>query len=154
MLVLRDGRVIQKGPPRHILDEPANLEVARLLGAYNLLEVEIKTLDPGRDISRLRAGECELTGPYFPGHLKGDRVTLCVRPEQLKVIARGKMLEPNQIPADLKRTVERPHGMRLEFTSPAFAATIRVNLSRAEYEKQRENREWLIQFPNNALRVV
>lgn len=154
MIVVRDGRIIQKGPPRHILDEPANLEVARLLGAFNLLEAEIRTLDPGRDVSRLQAGEFELQGPYFPGHLKGDKVTLCVRPEQLKVAARGPKSEPNQIPADLKRVVERPHGLRLEFTSPAFAVPIRVNVSRAEYERQRENREWAIQFPPDALRVV
>ena len=155
MLVLRDGRVIQKGPPRHILDEPANIEVARLLGAFNLLEAEIKTLDPGRDVSRLQVGSFELTGPYFPGHLKGDRVTLCVRPEQLKVGARGAKAEPNQVPAELKRVVERPHGLRLEMSSPAFEGTaIRVNVSRGEYERQRENREWVIEFPMAALRVV
>jgi len=154
MIVLRDGRVIQKGPPRHILDEPANLEIARLLGAFNLLEAEIRTLDPGRDISRLQAGEFELQGPYFPGHLKGDRVTLCVRPEQLKVAGRNGKPEANQIPAELKRVVERPHGLRLEFTSPAFPVAIRVNVSRPEYERQRENREWVIEFPADALRVV
>ena len=99
-----------------MLDEPANLEVARLLGAFNLLEGEIRTLDPGRNTSRLQVGEFELEGPYFPGHLKGDRVTLCVRPEQLKVSARNGKPGPNQIPADLVRAVERPHGMRLEFS--------------------------------------
>ncbi|MEQ1946321.1 MAG: hypothetical protein ABL995_03985, partial [Bryobacteraceae bacterium] len=133
----------------------ANIEVARLLGAFNLLEAEIRTLDPGRDISRLQAGEFELQGPYFPGHLKGDRVTLCVRPEQLKVAARMGKPEVNQIPAELHRVVERPHGLRLELTSPAFlGTTIRVNVSRSEYERQRENKEWLVEFPSGALRVV
>jgi molybdate transport system ATP-binding protein len=37
MLILREGRLVQNGPPRKILDQPANLEVARLLGAFNLL---------------------------------------------------------------------------------------------------------------------
>ena len=116
VLIVNQGRVVQKGTPRFVLDEPANLEVARLLGAFNLLEAEIVTLDPGRNSSRLRLGEFELTGPYFKGHLKGDRVNLCVRPEQLTVAARDGKPAANQIPAELVRVVERPHGLRLEFT--------------------------------------
>jgi ABC-type sulfate/molybdate transport systems ATPase subunit len=149
MLVLHGGRIIQRGTPRYVLDEPANIEVARLLGAFNLLEGEIRMLDPGRNVSRVRVGEFELEGPYFPGHLKGDRVTLCVRPEQLKVSARNGKPGPNQIPAELLRTVERPHGLRLE-----FSGGIRVSVSRGDYERQRENREWVIEFPSEALRVV
>src|ERR1700730_1325490 len=114
MLVMRDGKIVQSGTPREILDKPANLEVARLLGAFNLLGGEIRTLDPGRNTSRIQVGEFEIEGPYFPGHLKGDRVTLCVRPEQLTATARNGKPGPNQIPAVLLRTVERPHGLRLE----------------------------------------
>jgi len=154
MLILHGGRIVQKGTPRSVLDEPANLEVARLLGAFNLLESEIRTLDPGRNTSRLQVGEFELEGPYFPGHLKGDRVTLCVRPEQLKVFPRNGKPGLNQIPADLLRAVERPHGMRLEFSGGGIPSPVRVTVSRTEYQNQRENREWLIQFPSDALRVL
>ena len=154
MLILHAGRIIQKGTPRAVLDEPANLEVARLLGAFNLMESEIRTLDPGRNTSRLQVGEFELEGPYFPGHLKGDRVTLCVRPEQLKVSARNGKAGPNQIPAELLRAVERPHGMRLEFSGRGISGPVRVTVSRAEYETQRHNREWMVQFPSEALRVL
>jgi len=154
MLIVHQGRVVQKGTPRLILDEPANLEVARLLGAFNLIEAEILTLDPGRDISRLRVGEFELNGPYFKGHLKGDRVTLCVRPEQLSAAARDGKPGPNQIPAELSRVVERPHGLRMEFTSPALASGVRVNISRGEYERLKETRTWVVEFPSESLRVV
>ena len=37
MFVLREGRIVQSGPPRKVLDQPANIEVARLLGAFNIL---------------------------------------------------------------------------------------------------------------------
>ena len=66
MVVLRDGRAVQSGPPRKIFEQPANVEVARLLGLYNLLPVEIRSLDPGRNSSRLRYQDFELAGPYFP----------------------------------------------------------------------------------------
>jgi ABC-type sulfate/molybdate transport systems ATPase subunit len=154
MLILHAGRIVQKGTPRGVLEEPANLEVARLLGAFNLIESEIRTLDPGRNTSRLRVGEFELEGPYFPGHLKGDHVTLCVRPEQLKAIARNGKPGPNQIPAALLRAVERPQGMRLEFSGGGIPDPVHVTVSCAEFQSQRENRDWMIQFPSDALRVL
>jgi len=154
MLILHSGRIIQRGTPREILDEPANLEVARLLGAFNLVEAEIRTLDPGRNTSRVLLGEFELEGPYFRGHLKGDRVTLCVRPEQIKAFARDGKLGPNQIPVELKRVVERPHGLRLEFSSNALSSVVRATISRADYDLHRETHDWVIQFPPDALRVV
>ena len=149
MIVLREGRVVQNGPPRQILDRPANLEVARLLGAFNLLPGEIRALDPGRNTSRLRIGDLELDGPYFPGRLKGDRVTICVRPEQLTATARNGRPGPHQIPADLERAIEKPQWVRLE-----FSGGIAVDLPRPEYERQRENREWMIEFPPAALRAL
>jgi ABC-type sulfate/molybdate transport systems ATPase subunit len=149
MLIVREGRVVQSGPPRKVLDHPANLEVARLLGAFNLLDAEIRLLDPGRNLSRVQVGEHELEGPYFPGHLKGDHVTVCVRPEQLKAFARLGRPGPNQIPAQLFSVVERPHGVRLE-----FSGNIRVTIPRPEYERQKDTRDWLIEFPADALRVV
>ena len=88
MLILREGKIVQSGTPRKILDQPANAEVARLLGAFNLIPCEIRALDPGRNTSKVQMGEFELDGPYFPGRFKGDRVTLCVRPEQVVASAR------------------------------------------------------------------
>jgi len=60
----------------------------------------------------------------------------------------------NQIPAALLRAVERPHGLRLEFSGGGIPGPVRVTVSRAEYENQRENRDWVIQFPADALRVL
>ena len=149
MLILREGKIVQSGTPRKILDQPANPEVARLLGAFNLLAGEIRALDPGRNTSRVQVGEFELEGPYFPGRLKGDHVTVCVRPEQLTVSARNGRPGPNQIPAELKRAVEKPQWIRLE-----FAGGINVDLPRPEYERQRDNKDWVIQFPAESLRVL
>jgi molybdate transport system ATP-binding protein len=155
MLVLHEGKIAQRGAPRKILDQPASLAVARLLGAFNLLAGEIRALDPGRNSSRVQVGEFELEGPYFPGRLKGDRVTVCVRPEQLTVAERNGRPGPNQVPARLQRTAERPQWMRLEFSATAGAdAPLIVDLPQQEYERQRENKEWLVEFPRETLRVL
>ena len=149
MLVLYEGRLVQSGPPRKILDQPANLEVARLLGAFNLLPGEIRALDPSRNTSKIRVGEFDLDGPYFPGKLLGDRVTLCVRPAQLSTTARNGRPGPNQIPTELKRALETPHGMRLEFDNGVL-----VDLARADYDRLRDTKEWVIQFPSTSLRIL
>jgi molybdate transport system ATP-binding protein len=150
MLVLREGRIVQSGAPRKVLDQPASVEVARLLGIPNLFQVEITALDPGRNTSRVRLDQCELTGPYFPGRLKGDRVWLYVRAEELRAReADGAHPPANRVPARLLRVSERAQGVRLE-----FAGEIVVDVSRDEYQRQKDNRQWLVEFPPSALRVL
>ncbi len=149
MLILRDGRLVQSGTPRQILEGPATVEVARLLGLYNLLSAQIVSLDPGRNRSSLRVEGFELTGPYFPGRLRGDRVWLYVLPGQLAAVAREGKPGPSQVPARLVAITERPHGVRLEFDGG-----IAVEMPRDEWEKKKHNKEWLVEFPPHALRVI
>ena len=149
MLILREGRLVQTGAPRAIADRPANIDVARLLGIFNLLPTDILELNPQLNLSRLRTGEFELAGPYFPGRFRGDRVWLCVRPDQLTATARNGSPGANQVPAQLVRVVEMPQSVRLE-----FAGDLRVEMPRAEYEKQAQNKEWVVGFPQKTLRVL
>jgi len=149
MLVFREGRIVQTGAPRKVFDQPVNVDVARLLGLYNLLPAEIRALDPGRNVSRIRYRDFELTGPYFPGRLIGDQVWLCIRPDLLSVTTRDGHSIGNQLPATLVRVVEKPDRLRLE-----FAGDIAVDVSRAEFEKHRGVKEWLIEFPRSTLRIL
>ncbi len=147
MLVLRDGRLVQSGPPRAVTDKPASVDVARLLGLYNLLPAEIRALDPGRNTSRISLFGAELGGPYFKGHLIGDRVTLCIRPDELRAASRDGSLRPNQVPMELLRAVAKPGGVRLEF-SPDLA----VEIPRNDYDPS--IREWVVEFPAQSMRVI
>ncbi len=149
MLVISQGRAVQSGSPRAILDRPAGVEVARLLGITNLFEAEIAALDPGRNTSRLRFGDRELSGSYLPGRLRGDRVWLFFRPEELRAFPANSKPAPNQIAARLLRVTERPHGVRLEFTGD-----LAVDMPRTEYSPPKDNRDWLVEFPPPALRVL
>ena len=150
MLVLREGRIVQSGAPRPDSGSARQRSTSRGCWEPSIFSPrEIRTLDPGRNTSRVQFGEFEMDGPYFPGRLKGDRVTICVRPEQLTALPRNGRPGPNQIPAVLSRVIEKPQGVRLE-----FAAGIAVDISRADYERQRQNREWLIEFPAASLRAL
>lgn len=145
MIIVRDGRVVQSGTPQQIANRPANVEVARLLGLYNLLAVEILALDPGRNTSRVRYGEFELTGPYYPGKLIGDRVWLYVRPENLRALPRDGRLGSNQIAAELLRVVEKSNSTRLEFSGDLAVETRVVN---------KDVRVWAIEFPPQELQAL
>jgi molybdate transport system ATP-binding protein len=149
MLVLREGRLVQSGPPREVIEEPANVEVARLLGLYNLLAVEIRALDPGRNSSKLRYQDFDLQGQYIPGHLIGDRLWVCVRPDQLLALPRDGRPSANQVPAALNYVVDRSNGVRLE-----FANDLAVEMPRVLYEKYERSKEWVVEFPADALRVL
>jgi len=149
MIVMRDGRAVQSGTPRKILEQPANIDVARLLGIFNLLPVEIRSLDPGRNISKLRYDQFDLTGPYFPGRLIGDQVWLCIRPDNLSAVPSNGRPGMNQVPAALLRTVQKPDRVRLEFSNG-----IAVELEPELVEKYGSVKEWAIEFPQAGLRIL
>ena len=149
MLVLDDGKVVQQGTPREILDWPANIDVARLLGEFNLIEAEIVAQDPSTESCVLRFGSYKLSGPHFPGRSRGDRVCLYVRPDQLLVRPRSKRPKPNQISPVLGSVSERPGVTRLHFDSGII-----VDLPRAEFERNRDNRDWAVEFPPESLRIL
>ena len=150
MHLLHNGRILQSGAPRAVLDQPVTVEAARLLGVRNLFQAEIVALDPGRNTSRLRLEEFELTGCYFPGHLRGDRVWVCVEPGRLRATPQnGAKPQANQAAARLERASEMPRVVRLEFVGGIVA-----EVPRHEFERQKDNKEWLVEFPPDALRVL
>jgi ABC-type sulfate/molybdate transport systems ATPase subunit len=149
MLVIHAGRLVQSGSPRQVFDQPAHVDVARLLGCFNLLPVSIETLDPAKKTSRLKLGEAVLTGPYFPGRLRGDQVMLCVRHEELRAAPAAGKPGPNQVAASVVRVTERRESVRLH-----FAGGMVVELPRAEYEERKHVRDWVVEFPRENLRVL
>jgi len=150
LLLLHRGRILQCGAPRKVQDQPAGVEAARLLGIPNLFPAEILALDPGRDTSRLRLENFELTGPYFPGRLRGDRVWLCVEAAALRVAPHDGSRPPvNHVPARLERATDLARTVRLE-----FAGAIVAEVPRQEFARQKDNKEWLVEFPPEALRVI
>ena len=147
MLVVREGRLVQTGSPRDVASRPANLEVARLLGLYNLLPAEIRALDPGRNTSRLAVQGIDIAGTYIPGHLIGDRITLCIRPDSLRAFPRDGSLRPNQIPFSIVRAVDKPAGVRLEFNSG-----LAVDMPRGTFDPA--VKEWVVEFPPASIQVL
>lgn len=149
LLLLEAGRLLQAGPTRQVLDRPASADAARLLGLHILVPAEILGLDPGRQTSRVRCLDTELTGPYYPGHLLGDRVTLCLLPAALKALPRSGAPAANQLPATLTQIAERTQTVVLH-----FAEGLTVEMPRSAFEPLRATREWLVELPPASLNIL
>ncbi len=76
--VLRDGRIVQQGPPADLYERPADERLARFLGAVNVLEADFDG-----DTARTALGSLPLRTPQAD-HGSG---LVMVRPEQLEVLA-------------------------------------------------------------------
>jgi ABC-type sulfate/molybdate transport systems ATPase subunit len=148
LLVLDAGRILRRGVPREVFEDPQSVAAARLLGIPNLFECTIAGLDPGRNSSRLESAALQLTGPYLPGHFRGDRVWIAIRPERVRVRAAGAPTG-NALPVKLVRASHRAESVRLEFAGGIFA-----DLSPEEYARQKDNKDWQAELPAEALRVL
>lgn len=149
MMVIHDGRLVQTGRPRDVFSAPVSLEVAKLLGIFTVVPVEITALDPSRNTSKVRYGDYDLHGPYFPGHLKGDRVWMCVPQADLRAHPLNGRLAANQVVTKVLRTTERPRGLLVEFDGE-----LQVEMAREDFERQRHAEEWVVEFPAANLRVL
>ena len=149
MHVFREGRIVQSGTPQGVMDAPGSVEIARQMGIYNLLAAEILALDPGRNTSRLQVGEWEIPGVYYPGHLKGSHVTLCVVPGQVRVKPREGRAPAGTMGLELLHVVAGPDRARL-----LFAGDFRAEIARADWEQMARAEEFAVEIPPAALRLI
>jgi len=149
ILVYDAGRIIHSGSPSELLRNPGTAAVARLLGGFSIHEAEVIALDPARQTSRLRFLNDEISGPHLRGVFKGDRVTLCTRPEELIVhTAPGD----NRIRGVLRRFVERPQFIRAEFDN-GLSVDIPREIRRS-LEDAAAKTGWWIEVPPSSLRQL
>jgi molybdate transport system ATP-binding protein len=95
--LMESGRFVQSGPRDQVFARPANADVARALGIYNLLPAKIAALDPSRDKCVLDVAGCEVQGRYLKGRLIGDQGYLCVRQNEARLLPNIGRIETNQI---------------------------------------------------------
>jgi ABC-type Fe3+/spermidine/putrescine transport system ATPase subunit len=83
--VMRDGRIEQRGSPAEVYERPVNRFVATFLGASNLLT--------GRIVAAGPEGRVDVSGIVIPvpgvEGGAGDHVEIAVRPERVRIEARG-----------------------------------------------------------------
>jgi iron(III) transport system ATP-binding protein len=87
MAVLRDGKVIQVGPPRALYDRPTSRFTASFLGETTFLDGTIGAIDAGGVRIDTPAGG--IVAAQADGHVTGDRVSVSIRPEAIRILDEG-----------------------------------------------------------------
>jgi len=144
VLICHAGKIVRRGTPLELLRNPGTAEVARLLGDFNLYDAEVLSLDPGRQTSRVRILGHEFEGPHLRGCFKGDRVTLCARPEELRI---AHQPGGNRMRVHLNRALERPQSIRADFGNELV-----VDVPRSAWSQDKDGL-W-IEIPADCLRQL
>ena len=87
--VMRDGKVVQYGPPREIYTRPRNLYVAAFVGKPGMSLMEGRLEDDGSELRFVGAGiELQLGAPreVLAPDAAGDEVTAGVRAEDVRLV--------------------------------------------------------------------
>jgi molybdate transport system ATP-binding protein len=146
VLIYDAGRIIHRGTPAELLNNPGTVRAARLMGGFNIFDADVIALDPGRQTSRLRLLGQEIDGPHLRGCFRGDRIAVCVRPEELRLTERPG---DNRIRAELRSTVERAQSVRADFGSDLV-----VDVPRDVWNVFDRQTGWWIEIPRGGLRQI
>jgi molybdate transport system ATP-binding protein len=149
MALIDGGRIVQRGAPRQVLNQPATVEAARLAGYENIWQGAIAALDRAANTTLLDFGGYALTVPYLPGHLRGDRVWVAIRAAAVHPRRADAPPAPNVVAAQLVRATGRAQSVRLEFAGPIVA-----ELSTAEFAALGEPGSLAVEIPGDRLRVI
>jgi molybdate transport system ATP-binding protein len=149
MVLLDRGRIVQRGAPRQVLDQPATVEAARLAGYENLWQGTIATLDRAANLSRLEFAGFALTVPYLPGHLRGDRVWVAIRATAVQPRRADAPPAANVVAAELLRVAGKAQSVRLE-----FAGSIVAEVSLSQFAALGANKSFSLELPGENLRVI
>ncbi len=144
--VLDEGRMLQSGAREDVFAKPATVEIARLLGIYNIAPAEIRMLDPASNLSRIRLLDQEIEGPYFPGHLIGDAGFLCIRRSEVRVMPPGNHASGNQLTMRIKGKHASSFGINL-----ALESGFSVIMRETEYLEHRGGDRLTLEIPPAAM---
>lgn len=147
--LLERGRILQSGPIDAVFDRPANLDIARSLGIYNIVPATITALDPGRHTSRISVLNCDIDGPYLPGHFIGDHGFLCMRQSEMRVHPASDQMYPNSLLLRIAGTSRSPQGIRILFEHDVVAT-----VSETEFEALRGSERLQLEIPPPAVYFI
>jgi molybdate transport system ATP-binding protein len=146
MFVIANGSIIQRGSPAEIVNVPADPQVTRLLGQFTVVEAEIA--GQTGDLC-LRTGNHLIPAPDSAAERAGERVTAYWNPAGLRAYPAGSRPPAGRcVPAVLSGYQEGPQTVRLSLGAP-----LSVVMTRAEFAPNRDNRDWIVEFPDGSVGV-
>jgi iron(III) transport system ATP-binding protein len=98
MAVMKDGLIVQEGPPAEIYTRPAEAFVADFIGRTNFLKGKVVSIEGGGDapLARIDTPIGPLACRVETGTRAGDTITVAVRPENVAIAGEGAAADHNQ----------------------------------------------------------
>ncbi len=124
LAVMRDGKIVQIGPPTEVYEEPADTYVADFLGVSNLMPVNVVSRGPGGKC-QVQLGEAVLAVEHG-GEDAPEHAHAVIRPERVRIEEFGST-GPNRVPAMVERLVYLGSSTQV-FLRLAAGATVQVLL--------------------------
>jgi spermidine/putrescine transport system ATP-binding protein len=101
--VMRQGRIVQLGPPEDLYERPADQFVADFIGESNFLEVTVQGVE-GRVATALTDDGLDVALAAGEAGADGARLTLALRPERVRLApAGGQARAPSPLDASGSR---------------------------------------------------
>ncbi|MBI3942910.1 MAG: ABC transporter ATP-binding protein [Chloroflexi bacterium] len=164
--VYHQGHILQVASPGEVLMQPAEVQVAELMGVKNIFPGLVVRWDKEEQATRVRIGQLELLSP-LSAIPPGAPVWLCVRPERIRLI-RPERLEDITRPRDnvlqgyiVEEVSEgttttlcfRLDALRL---SPSLSHDLEIDLPVYVYERLHlaHIRRWSISLPRDAIHII
>jgi putative spermidine/putrescine transport system ATP-binding protein len=99
VVVMKDGILIQAGPPQEIHDQPVNLFVADFMGFRNFFQTQVVALGPDRNVEATGNG-MRIQGKTRHTFTQGASVVAAIRPDD--VLIGGDARGPNAFRAKVE----------------------------------------------------
>ena len=88
--VMSQGVVEQVGTPTELYMDPSTSFVASFIGQNNFVTGTIKTMDRASGTGTILAGGIEIHTQIPHEHASGDKVTACIRPEDIEILPEAR----------------------------------------------------------------
>ncbi len=108
IVVMQAGRIVQDGSPTDLYEHPGSPYVANFIGSSNLLAAQVVAVDADGFVARFGGGELRARSTAAPP--SGARVTLCIRPEKVRLMDEGEALPEGHQRVDGRVLEQHFHG--------------------------------------------
>ncbi|RWR07682.1 ABC transporter ATP-binding protein [Paenirhodobacter populi] len=113
IVVMEKGRIAQKGTPQQLYDHPASIYVANFIGTTTFLPGAVEAADHAT--ARIALGGGEIAANIDRPFARGERVTIGLRPEKIRILAEGETAA-NVLAGRVSEVIYYGLGLRLGVT--------------------------------------
>lgn len=136
MGVLIDGVLEQVGTRDEVMLKPATERVARYQGIRNVYRGVMSRIENGKTV--IQCGPMTIVAPREPGHQTGRRATVCIRPQDIKIIREGEPLREELKDNRYEGTIVSSYFCN-DFCSMTVRASVEFELRFPSYIYKRHN---------------